>query len=193
MRFYAEGLREELRSALLVVPRTRGQLEGFENLAEGQKKFLSRPQREIVAAKDADGNDIIIKVNAQPITTLACKTFKKAHLPLPPSAYRHLRLVKLINQAPHTANDWLNYCYSDECRTPSPVLIFEVLRLFYSQETSKLKSDSIELINTLAVLACQQYRIKVNAEQNQLTQLDIAKMCNKSQKAWEKNMVKPLA
>lgn len=168
MKYIAEGLREELRAALLVVPRTRGQLEGFEDNAAGQQKYLSKPYREVV-------------------TTLACRTFKKSVVPLPAQAYRYRRLVKLLNTAPISSGLWLNYSYSYVERSPSELIIAEILHEFYIKNTGRLNKESVELMSQLAILACQQFCSRLNSNTEQLTQVEIAKLSNKNIKAWEKS------
>ncbi|MGI2002019.1 bacteriophage antitermination protein Q [Shewanella frigidimarina] len=190
MRYNAEGLREELRMALLVVPRTRGQLEGFEDNAAGQQKYLSKPQREIVVGVDSDGNETIQRFAAQSITTLACRTFKKPIVPLPHNAYEHTRIVKLMNQAPHSSGQWMNYCYSDAEAMPPELVVFEVLHEFHKKQTGRINRASSELIRYLALLSCQQVRRRVNGKVELLTHAEIADMSNKSIKAWEKTWAK---
>lgn len=56
IRFNIEGLREEIRHALLILPRTRGQLEGFENNG-CSRKYAKKPE--------------------QPIRTIACRTLDR--------------------------------------------------------------------------------------------------------------------
>lgn len=186
MRYNAEGLREELRWALLVVPRTRGQLEGFEDNAAGQQKYLSKPQRDIVVGVDADGNETVKRVAAQAVTTLACRTFKKSAIPLPFSAYAQRRLVQNANTAPHSSGQWLSYCYGDNDIMPPQLVALEVAYEFNKQSTRRLTRQSNELTYPLALLACQQVRCEINGNQSLLTQVEIAALCGKSIKAWEK-------
>lgn len=186
MKYNVEGLREELRWALLVVPRTRGQLEGFEDNAAGQQKYLSKPQREIVVGVDAEGNETVKRVAAQAITTLACRTFKKSAIPLPFNAYAQRRIVQKANAAPHSSGQWLSYCYGDNDSMPPQLVALEVAHEFNKQCSERLTRQSSEFIYSLALLACQQVRCEINDNQSLLTQVEIAALCGKSIKAWEK-------
>lgn len=184
MRYNKEGLREEIRQALLVVPRTKGQLEGFENNGGSNSKYQTRPTREIVVG--VDGNETTRRINAQPITTLACRTFKKSPMPLPPQAFKFTQLVRAMNKARACVRDWLRYCYSDGAQLPSRDLLVELLEQFNNQEERSLRGASSELIKHLALLACQQKRDETNSGTTLLTQTKIAKLAGKSESAWNK-------
>ncbi|EKO3874546.1 hypothetical protein P0F29_003175 [Vibrio metschnikovii] len=180
MRYNKEGLREEIRQALLVVSRTRGQLEGIE--VNGYSHKYSK-----VALKDV-GNGL--KVPCDVVTVLACRSFKTSPLPLPHNAFIHSRLVRVINAAQPNFADWLTYCYSDGAKLPSQALLTDLLFKFHSCEQKKLNKKSIELIKHLALLACQQKRSALNAGINILTQKQIAALAGKSEASWNKHWSK---
>ncbi|MEE7832253.1 bacteriophage antitermination protein Q [Vibrio parahaemolyticus] len=179
MHYNQEGLREELRQALLVVPRTRGQLDGFENNGYSSKYGRS-PTHEI----EIGGGSI--KVKAEVVRTLACKTFKQSPMPLPPQAFKFTKLVRVMNSARPCVAEWLRYCYSDGAQLPSREFLVELLTQFAEQEERALRGSSAELIKHLALLACQQKRDQINAGKDMLTQTKIAQLAGKSTAAWNK-------
>lgn len=186
MRYNTEGLREEIRQALLVVPRTKGQLEGFESNGSSNAKYQTKPTREIVVGVDSKGNETTTRINAQPITTLACRVFKTSPMPLPPQAFRFTKLVRGINNARACVAEWLRYCYSDGAQLPSREFLIELLAQFHAQEERALRGSSAELIKHLALLACQQKRDHINAGKDLLPQTKIALLSGKSEAAWNK-------
>lgn len=169
MRYNKEGLREELRSALLVVPRTKGQLEGFDSCGSSDSRFQKT------------------RAGAQPIRTLACRTFKTSPMPLAPQAFKFTKLVRAMNTAKKYVSDWLRYCYSDGARLPTADLLKSVLADFYAQEPRTLQGSSVELVKHLSLLACQQKRHQLNVGSNLITQVDIAKLAGKSESTWNKH------
>ncbi|TPA69963.1 bacteriophage antitermination protein Q [Vibrio parahaemolyticus] len=179
MHYNQEGLREELRQALLVVPRTRGQLDGFENNGYSSKYGRS-PTHEI----EIGGGSI--KVKAEVVRTLACKTFKQSPMPLPPQAFKFTKLVRVMNSARPCVAEWLRYCYSDGAQLPSREFLVELLTQFAEQEERALRGSSAELIKHLALLACQQKRDQINAGKDMLPQTKIAQLAGKSTAAWNK-------
>lgn len=185
-KYNKEGLREEIRQALLVTPRTKGQLEGFENNGSSNSKYQKRPSREIVIGVDSEGNETTSRIDAQPITTLACRTFKKSPMPLPPQAFMFTKLVRAMNNARSCVAEWLRYCYSDGAQLPSREFLLELLVEFHSQEERALRGSSAELIKHLALLACQQKRDQINAGKDLLPQTKIAQLSGKSEAAWNK-------
>lgn len=186
MRYNKEGLREEIRQALLVVPRTKGQLEGFENNGSSNSKYQKRPTREIVVGVDGEGNETTSRINAQPITTLACRTFKTSPMPLPSQAFKFTKLVRAMNNARTCVAEWLRYCYSDGAQLPSREFLVELLAQFNLQEERTLRGSSSELMKHLALLACQQKRDEINAGTALLPQTKIAQLAGKSEAAWNK-------
>ena len=179
MKYNKEGLREELRQALLVVPRTRGQLDGFENNGY-DSKYSRAPTHEIEIGGE------FIKVKSEVVRTLACKTFKQSPMPLPPQAFKFTKLVRAMNHARTCVAEWLRYCYSDGAQLPSREFLVELLAQFSEQEERALRGSSAELIKHLALLACQQEREKINVGKNLLTQTKIAQLAGKSEAAWNK-------
>ena len=178
MRYNKEGLREELRQALLVVPRTRGQLEGFEDNCCDSKHRA--PTREIEIGEGS------IKVKAEVVRTSPCKVFKTSPMPLPPQAFKFTRLVKAINTARTCLSDWLRYCYSDGPQLPSRELLLALLTQFALQEEKALRESSVKLIKHLALLACQQKRHQINIGKDLLSQTKIAELAGKSESSWNK-------
>lgn len=177
MHYNKEGLREELRQALLVVPRTRGQLEGFENNGY-DSKYAKTPMREEING---------VKVQAQVVTVLACKTFKKSPMPLPSQAFAFTRLVRAMNEAGECEAQWLRYCYSDGAQLPSVDFLLALLAQFRQEEPRTLRGKSAELIKHLALLACQQKRDEINAGKDRLPQTQIAQLAGMTKSAWDKN------
>ena len=169
MRYNKQGMREELRNALLVVPRSKGQLEGFENCGSSDSRFQKT------------------RAGAQPIRTLACRTFKTSPMPLAPQAFKHSKLVQAMNEARKCVSDWLRYCYSDGAQLPTKSLLQELLINFAEQESRKLRGASVELIKHLALLACQQKRHQINVGTSLLTHAKIAQLAGKTEKAWHEN------
>ncbi len=186
VRYNEEGLREELRSALLVIPRTKGQLDGFENNGSSNARF----QRASYRVEIGENGEELAKVKSQVVTTLACKQFKQSPMPLPPQAFKHAKLVHDMNSAPEHIGDWLRFCYSEGAQCPTTVLLSSLLTAFYKEESRNLSDDSKELIKHLALLACMQKRDALNACCRQLTQVEIARLSGKKQKAWEKTWAK---
>lgn len=168
MRYNEEGLRNEIRNALLVVARTKGQLDGFEDCGSSNSKFLK------------------VRAGAQPIRTLACRTFKTSPMPLPPQAFEFTKIVRCMNSARTCAADWLRYCYSDGAQLPTRSLLIELLARFSEQEDRVLRGASVELVKHLALLACQQKRHQINVGSNLLTQVKIAQLAGKSDATWSK-------
>ncbi|EDP57160.1 bacteriophage antitermination protein Q [Vibrio sp. AND4] len=185
-KYNEEGLREELRSALLVIPRTRGQLDGFEQNGSSDARFQRSNYRIEVGEKGEE----LAKVKPQVVTTLACKQFKHSPMPLPAQAFKHAKLVHDMNSAPEHIGDWLRFCYSEGAQSPTKALLSVLLALFYAEEPKTLSDDSKDLIKHLALLACMQKRDQLNARKMQLTQVEIAKLAEKKQKAWEKSWAK---
>ncbi|MCY9805500.1 bacteriophage antitermination protein Q [Vibrio scophthalmi] len=186
VKYNEEGLREELRSALLVIPRTKGQLDGFENNGSSDARF----QRSSYRTEVGENGEELAKVKPQVVTTLACKQFKRSPMPLPPQAFKHAKLVHDMNSAPEHIGDWLRFCYSEGAQCPTKVLLSVLLAFFYEEESKSLSDDSKDLIQHLALLACMQKRDALNASRMQLTQVEIAKLAEKKQKAWEKSWAK---
>lgn len=186
MRFNVEGLREEIRNALLVVPRTRGQLDGFENCGHSDARFSSKSQREIT---NEDGIKIAA-VAAEVVKTIACKQFKQSPVPLPPQAFQYSKMVRAMHTSSEHVSDWLRYCYSDGAQLPTATLLQQLLDQFYADENQRMADKSKTLIKHLALLACQQKRLEINAGQNLLTQTRIAQLCGKTNSAWEKGWAK---
>ncbi|GAA03204.1 bacteriophage antitermination protein Q [Photobacterium leiognathi] len=165
IKYCIEGMRHEIRGALQIVSRTRGQLEGFEGVGYSAK-YAHRPE--------------------QPIRTIACRTYKNPAVPLPFNAFEHTVLVKKIKASPTPFSDWLLYCYSDGASMPTADLLTDVIKRFNELETKKMTSASCRLIQHLALLACQQSRLKLNYRDSEmLTQSRIAELSGKSIKTWE--------
>ena len=186
IKFNAEGLREELRSALLVLPRTKGQLDGTEVYVNSDERFKRSKQRIIVG----ENGEELARVKAPVVTTLACKQFKRSPMPLPDSAFDDAALVRDMNSASEHISDWLRFCYSDGAQCPTKVLLSILLARFYTHESKKVSEESKELIKKLALLATLQKRDALNARSNQLKQVEIAKLSKRSTKAWEKTWSK---
>ena len=186
MRYSREGLREELRSALLVIPRTKGQLDGFESNGSSDARF----QRKNYRIEIGEHGEELAKVLSPVVTTLACKKFKHSPMPLPADAFRHSKLVRDMNSAPEHIGDWLRFCYGEGAQCPTKVLLSVLLAYFYEDESKSLSDDSKDLIKHLALLACMQKRDALNTNRMQLTQVEIAKLAGKKQKAWEKTWAK---
>jgi len=168
VRYNQEGLRDEIRNALLVVSRTKGQLDGFEDCGSSNSKFQK------------------MRAGAQPIRTLACRSFKTSPMPLPPQAFKFTRLVRAMNNARKCVADWLRYCYSDGAQLPTRAVLTELLTEFSAQEDRALRGSSVELVKHLALLACQQKRHQINIGSNLLTQVKIAQLAGKTDSAWNK-------
>ncbi|WP_031410636.1 bacteriophage antitermination protein Q [Vibrio parahaemolyticus] len=186
MRYNKEGIREELRQALLVVPRTRGQLDGFEMNGCSDARF----QRKNYRIEIGEHGEELAKVLSPVVTTLACKKFKRSPMPLSSEAFRHSRLVRDMNSAPEHIGAWLRFCYSEGAQCPTKVLLSVLLASFYEDESKSLSDDSKDLIKHLALLACMQKRDALNGCYMQLTQTRIAELAGKKQKAWEKTWAK---
>lgn len=186
VKYNEEGLREELRLALLVIPKSKGQLEGFENNGNSDARF----QRKGFHAVLSDEGRELAKVQTPVVTTLACKQFKQSPMPLCPQAFKHSKLVRTMNSAPEHIGDWLRFCYSEGAQCPTPVLLQTLLDAFYEQESRSLGRDSQTLVKHLATLACMQKRDALNACRMQLTQVQVAQLSGKKQKAWEKSWAK---
>ncbi|EJB8454893.1 hypothetical protein MW332_004741 [Vibrio parahaemolyticus] len=186
MRYNKEGIREELRRALFVVPRTRGLLEGFEMNGCSDARF----QRINYRIEIGEHGEELAKIQSPVVTTLPCKKFKHSPMPLPADAFRHSRLVRDMNSAPEHIGDWLRFCYDLSVQCPTAVLLKKLLDSFYQQESSHLGSESQSLVKNLALLACMQKRDELNACCMQLTQTRIAELAGKKQKAWEKTWAK---
>ena len=185
-KYNQEGLREEIREALLVIPRTRGQLDGFENNGYSETKYSHAPYRHVTN----DNGDIIGKVKAEVITTLACRQFKRSPMPLCPQAFRHSKLVHDMNSSSEHIGDWLRFCYSEGAALPTKALLEALLDVFYQGESGRVNASSKELIKHLALLACMQKRMAINTEKALLTQTKVAELAGKSQKSWEKTWAK---
>lgn len=186
MRYNKEGLREEIRNALLVVPRTKGQLEGFDNCGSSNSRFQKRPTRKVVISTDGSGNESTTRIDAQPISTLACRVFKTSPMPLAPQAFKFTKLVRAMNNARACVTAWLRYCYSEGAQLPTKDMMVELLAEFSCQEARVLRGSSVELVKHLALLACQQKRHQINVGSNLLTQTKIAQLAGKSVDAWNK-------
>lgn len=182
VRYNKEGLREELRNALLIVPRTRGQLDGFEN--NGSSNSVS--QRVATWDVTNDDGELITKVKAQVVRTIACKQFKQSPMPLCPQAFKHTKLIRNMNSQDEHRSDWLKYCYSEGPVLPTKALLEGLLDEFYQNEVKGLTAGSKELIKGLALLACQQKRDEINGKKL-LTQAYIAELSGKKASAWKKS------
>lgn len=184
-KYNEEGLREEIREALLITPRTRGQLDGFENNA-CEAKFSRVSYRAITN----DSGDCIANIKADVIRTLACRTFKRSPMPLSHHAFRFSKLVHTMNTANEHVSNWLRFCYSEGAQVPTACLLQTLLDEFYKGETGKVSAKSKELIKHLALLACYQRKLAINTEKALLTQIKVAELSGKSIKAWEKTWAK---
>ncbi|HAS6258262.1 bacteriophage antitermination protein Q [Vibrio vulnificus] len=189
LKYQVEGLREELREALLIVPRTRGQLDGHDGIGSSDSRFLRSSYYEI---KD-ENNNTLANVKSPVVTTLACKQFKQSPCPLPPQAFRYTRLIRDMNTNPEPISDWLKYCYGDNKPLPpmpTKALLVELLARFYEWESKGLSDDSKTLIKHLALVACQQHKEHINGGTLILTQVQIAEMAGKKNSAWKKSWAK---
>lgn len=186
VKYNEEGLREELRSALLVISKTRGQLEGFDSTGISHSRFHRSGFHSVF---DENGNELA-KVKSPVVTTLACKQFKRSHMPLSPQAFQYAKLVRDMNSAEEHLGDWLRFCYSEGAQCPTAVLLQALLDEFYVNESKSLGVKSKKLIKHLALLACLQKRDALNACRDQLTQVEIARLSDKQSKAWEKSWAK---
>lgn len=186
VKYNEEGLREELRAAFLVVPKTRGQLDGFENYGYSDNKLSRSSVREITNEEGA----CLAKVKASVVTTLPCKSFKQSPVPLPPQAFLYVRLMRDMNTNEEHISDWLRYCYSEGAQLPTAVLLQALLDEFYKDEPNIKSAKSKELIKHLALLACQQKREALNAGKNLLPQTRIAELAGKKPSAWEMSWAK---
>ncbi|ELQ2514304.1 hypothetical protein QTG68_003995 [Vibrio vulnificus] len=189
LRYQVEGLREELREALLIVPRTRGQLDGHDGIGSSDSRFQQYSYYEI---KD-ENNHTLANVKSPVVTTLACKQFKQSPCPLPPQAFRYTRLIRDMNSNPEPISDWLKYCYGDNKPLPpmpTKALLVELLARFYDRESKGLSDDSKTLIKHLALVACQQHKEHINGGTLILTQVQIAEMAGKTKSAWKKSWAK---
>ncbi|EGR3042589.1 hypothetical protein DBT73_RS21495 [Vibrio parahaemolyticus] len=186
VKFNEEGLREELREAMLVVPRTRGQLDGFADSGCSDSRFSRQSHYDIT---DDNGNKIA-SVKAPVVTTLACRQFKQSPCPLPPKAFVYARLLRDMNSNPEHISDWLRYCYSEGAQMPTKTLLLALLDEFYQQESKNLGKESKKLIAHLALVACQQKRERINGGTMLLTQAVIAEKSGKKLSAWEKSWAK---
>lgn len=185
-KYHIEGLREEIRLALLVVPKTRGQLDGFENTGCKDAKFAKTPHRDITN----ENGDRIISVKSEVVRTIACRQFKRSPMPLAPNAFKQCKLVRVMNKAPEHVSDWLKYCYGEGPALPTKTLLLQLLEEFNREEPKGVAASSKELIKKLALLACQQKRDAINTEKKLFTQSEVAHMAGKSQKTWEKTWAK---
>ncbi|EHR5466047.1 hypothetical protein KUM02_004596 [Vibrio parahaemolyticus] len=186
VKFNEEGLREELREALLVVPRTRGQLDGFENSGCSNSRFTRHSYHDVIG----ENGRKIASVRSQVVTTLACRKFKQSPCPLPPKAFVYARLLRDMNSNPEHISDWLRYCYSEGAKMPTKTLLLALLDEFYQQESKNLGKESKKLIAHLALVACQQKRERINGGTMLLTQAVIAEKSGKKLSAWEKSWAK---
>lgn len=169
VKYNEERLREELRAALLVVPKTRGQLDGFGSSSSGSQMKGS---------------------NGPVVTTLPCRTFKQASVPLPPHAFLYAKLIREMNTNHEPIADWLRYCYSEGAQLPTATLLQALLDVFYEEETKALGAKSRALIKNLALLACQQKRDALNACTAQISQVRIAEYAGKKPSAWKESWSK---
>lgn len=186
VKFNEEGLREELREALLVVPRTRGQLDGFENSGCSNSRFTRHSYHDVIG----ENGRKIASVRSQVVTTLACKQFKQSPCPLPHRAFVHARLIRDMNSNSEHISDWLRYCYSEGAQIPTKTLLLALLDVFYEQESKNLGKESKKLIAHLALVACQQKRERINGGSLLLSQTVIAEKAGKKLSAWEKSWAK---
>ncbi|MDF5103799.1 bacteriophage antitermination protein Q [Vibrio parahaemolyticus] len=186
VKFNEEGLREELREALLIVPRTRGQLDGFASSGSSDSRFTRHSHYDITD----DNGKKIASVKAPVVTTLACRQFKQSPCPLPPRAFVYARLLRDMNSNSEPISDWLRYCYSEGAQMPTKTLLLALLDEFYKQESKNLGKDSKKLIAHLALLACQQKRERINGGTLLLSQVVIAEKAGKKISAWEKSWAK---
>ncbi|MFV0576088.1 MAG: bacteriophage antitermination protein Q [Vibrio sp.] len=182
VRYNKEGLREELRDALLVIPRSRGQLDGFENNGISNRSFQRMSTTDIC---DEEGT-VVFKIKNEVIRTIACKQFKQSPMPLAPHAFKQAQLIRDMNSQDQHRSDWLKYCYSEGPVLPTQDLIKALLDDFYLNEVKGLTTASKTLIKHLALLACQQKRDEINGKKL-LTQAYIAQLSNKKLSAWEKS------
>jgi hypothetical protein len=184
--FQIEGVREELRAALLVVPRTRGQLEGFELNGHSDSKFSRSPYREIT---NENGDEVIERVKAEVVRTIACRTFKRSPTPLNFNAFEHSRIVRDMNSTSQHISDWMKFAYGDEVVAPSKELLLSVLDEFYREQPTKLAKKTTKLLEQLAHLACWEKLNEINGKKL-LTQTYIAQISGKKQSEWEKRWAK---
>lgn len=182
VRYNKEGLREELREALLIVPRTRGQLDGFENNGSSDALLSRVAPREITNEE----GEVIAKAKAEVVRTIACRQFKQSPMPLSPRAFQYKKLMNNIHSQEAHLSGWLKYCYTESPRVPSVELLTHLLSDFYTKEPQGLAQTSRTLIKALALLACQQKRDEICGNKL-LTQAYIAKISNKTLSAWEKS------
>lgn len=175
-RFNTEGLREEIRHALMTQPRTRGQLDGFEAVGY-DAIYALKPKHE-----ECNG----VMVESEVVRTMACKSFKDPSLPVPFDAFRSARIAKAVKAAPEPCADWMLYCYGEGARLPTADLLQELIHQFMRSEPKAMRKDSKELVKHLALLACQQKRDQIEGRKDVLPQTHIAKLAGKGQKAWEK-------
>lgn len=179
-RYCIDGLRSEIRQALQVTSRTRGQLDGFEGLGYSDK-YARRTTR----------NECGVSVQNEVVRTIACRTYKNPALPIPFNTFAHTALVKKIKAAPSPNCDWLVYCYSDGALMPTADLLRDVIHRFNCLESKKITLASTTLIKHLALLACQQSRLSLNYRDTEmLTQVRIAELSGKSIKTWEASWAK---
>lgn len=182
-RYNVEGLREEIREALITAPRTRGQLDGIESNGISDRRLQKKGKRVIM---DDNGNELA-HIDAEVVTTLACRRYNTSIDPISFDAFRSSRLIRDIRSNRCHVADWLLYCYDEQPRMPSVELLTSLLEQFYEAEKRKLGDESRNLIKHMALLACQQKRIEKNANQGLLSQTQIAKYAGKNPKSWEKS------
>ncbi|MCL9783641.1 bacteriophage antitermination protein Q [Vibrio sp. S4M6] len=186
-KYNKEGMREELRHALLVVPRTRGQLDGFENNGYSNSNYSRSSYREVTN----ETGDCITKVKAEVVRTLACKQFKQSPMPLCQQAFKHAKMLRDVHSTQEHVSDWLKYCYSEGAQVPTKALVTFILDSFYQMETTRLAGKTRKLIEHLAHLACTQKRSEIEGNKSRLlSQSRIAEYSGKTQSEWEKRWAK---
>jgi hypothetical protein len=183
LRYNVEGLREEIRWALVSAPRTRGQLDGIEANGISDRRLQKKGKHVIM---DDNGNELAL-VESEVVRTIACRQYKTSIDPISSDAFRSARLIRTIRTNSTHVADWLLYCYSEKPKVPSVELLTHLLCEFYEDEKRTLGFESKELIKHMAMLACQQKRIEKNSREGLLSQVEVAKLAGKKTAAWDKS------
>lgn len=180
LRYNVEGLREEIRWALVSAPRTRGQLDGIEANGISDRRLQKKGKHLIM---DDDGNELAL-VESEVVRTIACRQYKTSIDPISSDAFRSARLIRTIRTNSTHVADWLLYCYNEKPALPSVELLSQLLYQFYEEEQRSVNEKSKELIKHMALLACQQKRIERNSATDLLTEVEVSRLSGKNHTTW---------
>jgi|GEM_PF-2501691 len=128
----------------------------------------------------------IIKVEAEPVRTLAFKSFKNTKVPIDAEIFRHLIWCRAVRQLTPVHKAWLHYCYSgkQDYEEQKTICLFIWNELLNNKALPKLNKKSKEVMKPFVLLIIQEVKEWINQGTGYYESIALAKLANKKPDVW---------